>query len=316
MSICDIMIILEGCKMRILITGGTNGMGKGVAKALSSEGSDNHEIIILCRSEKLGLSTIKELEELSGKHKISMVLCDLAKLKEVKNAIRQIQNTYDYLDGIFINAGIGYAPNRVVTEDDMVAHFQVNYLAQFMLTLNLLELLEKSEAGGRVIFNATRSGKIYWDDLQMEKKWSYEAGIHQAMVAKRMLLNKLHRLYSNKESKLSFIGFEIAETVWTNQIEIIPIYMKTVATIMKFFGKFITIDECGSIIAPLFTEDKRMSQQRSGTFITWKNNCFQPLNEEDQVLDFDNQNHLWEISLELCSDEKTIQISEELHAKQ
>lgn len=301
--------------MRILITGGTNGIGKGVAKVLASDGRDNHEIIILCRSEKLGVSTIKELEGLNENHKVSIVLCDLTKLKDVKNAITQIQNTYDYLDGIFINAGIGYASNRVVTEDGMVAHFQVNYLAQFMLTLNLLGLLEKSETGGRVIFNATGRGKIYWDDLQMEKKWSYEEGIHQAMVAKRMFLNKLHRLYSNKESKLSFIGFEISETVWTNQVEIIPVFMKAVATVMKFFGKFISIEKCGSIIAPLLTEEKVTSQQRSGGFITWKKNHFEELEEKDHVLDFNNQNRLWDISLGLCSDEKTTQISEALHAE-
>jgi len=62
----------------------------------------------------------------------------------------------------------------------------LNYLSQFMLTLNLLDLLEKSENGGRVIFNVTKGGEILWDDIHMEKKWGYEKGIQQAMVAKRM----------------------------------------------------------------------------------------------------------------------------------
>lgn len=302
--------------MRILITGGSNGMGKGLAKALALETQDDHEIVILCRSKELGLSTIKELEELGENHKVSLVLCDLSKLEDVKNATRQIQDTYDYLDGIFINAGIGYAANRVVTEDGVLAHFQVNYLAQFMLTINLLELLEKSQSGGRIIFNATRSGKIYWDDIHMENNWSYEEGIHQAMVAKRMFLSKLHRLYKNKESKLSFVGFEISKTVWTNQLEIIPFYMKAFATMMKLLGTFISIEECGRIMVPLFTEDEALSQQRSSSFITWKNNCFVELDEEDHVLDFNNQDRLWNLSLDLCSDEKTNQISETLHASE
>ncbi len=302
--------------MRLLITGGTNGMGKGVAKVLASEANDSHEIIILCRSEKRGLSTIEELEGINGNHKVSMVLCDLTKLEDVRNAIDQLLNAYDYLDGLFINAGIGYAANRLVTEDHMMAHFQVNYLSQFMLTLNLLKLLEKSEAGGRVIFNATRGGKIHWDDLQMEEEWTYEEGIHQAMVAKRMLLSKLHKLCSRKKVAVSFVGFEISKAVWTNQLQIIPMYMKVIATVMKFLGRFLSIDECGKIISPLLTEDKAVNYQRSGKFITWNKKMFKDLEEEAFVLDSTNQDRLWSISLDLCSDEKTKNISEDLHACQ
>jgi short-subunit dehydrogenase involved in D-alanine esterification of teichoic acids len=38
--------------MKILITGGTNGMGKGVAKVLAGTDNQIHEIILLCRDEK------------------------------------------------------------------------------------------------------------------------------------------------------------------------------------------------------------------------------------------------------------------------
>jgi hypothetical protein len=181
------------------------------------------------------------------------------------------------------------------------------------LTLNLLDLLENSENGGRVIFNVTRGGKIFWDDIQMKKKWSYVNGIHQAMVAKRMFLVKLHNLYRGVSgSKLSFIGFEISQTVWSNQINIIPLYMKTMATIMKFFGTFISIEECGRIMAPLFTEKQEESLNRSGKFITWKKNGFIDMNEDKMVFNQEMQDRLWKNSIELCMDEKTAQIAEKL----
>jgi hypothetical protein len=182
-----------------------------------------------------------------------------------------------------------------------------------MLTLNLLKLLERSEKGGRVIFNVTRGGKIFWDDIQMKQNWSFENGIHQAMLAKRMFLVKLNDLYrGSKGPKVYFIGFEISKTVSSNQLNIIPFSMKAMATVMKFFGTFISIEECGKIMAPLFTEKQEESLKRSGKFITWKNNEFKRMNEEETRFSQEVQEKLWEISLELCKDEKTILIAEKL----
>ena len=299
--------------MKVLVTGGTNGMGKGVAKILAGSDNQAHEIIILCRSKELGEATVKELEAATKNKHISFVLCDLTKLSDVRNVIQEIHHQHTFLDGLFINAGLGYAAKRVETEDGMDPHFQVNYLSQFMLTLNLLDLLEKSEHGGRVIFNVTEGGEIFWDDLQMRRKWDYEKGIHQAMFAKRMFYTRLHNLYGKiNEPKVSFFGFQIPKTVWSNQINIIPFMMKTMATIMKFFGTFISIEECGIIMAPLFTEKQGESLEKSGKFITWKKSKFIELEEDKAVLDKGMKDKLWKISLDLCKDEKTSQIAEKL----
>ena len=295
------------------MTGGTNGMGKGVAKILADIDNQIHEIIILCRSKERGEATIKELKAITKNQKISIVLCDLTKLSDVRSAIQELHSQHKFLDGLFINAGLGYAAERVETEDGMDSHFQVNYLSQFMLTLNLLDLLEKSERGGRVIFNVTEGGEILWDDMQLKQKWNYEKGIRQAMVAKRLFYARLHSLYGKtNESKLSFYGFQIPKTVWTNQISIIPFMMKTMAKIMKLFGTFISIDECGIIMSPLFTEKQEESIKKSGKFITWRKSKFIELEEDKEVFDKGMQDKLWKISLDLCKDDKTAQIAEKL----
>lgn len=156
-------------------------------------------------------------------------------------------------------------------------------------------------------------GEIFWDDMQMNKKWSFEDGIHQAMVAKRMFLAKLNNLHRDiEDSKLTFIGFEISKTVWSNQLNIIPLYMKLMATLMKLFGTFISIEKCGDIMTPLFTENQEESLKRSGKFITWKKNEFIDIKEDFAVLNQEYQDRLWKISLELCADEKTNQIATNL----
>jgi len=299
--------------MRVLITGGTNGMGKGVAKVLAGIDQQVHEVIILSRSKERGEATLNELVDATANKKISVVLCDLTKLSDVRAAIEEIRGQHESLDSIFINAGLGYAPEHVETEDGMDPHFQVNYLSQFMLTLNLLDLLEKSKHGGRVVFNVTETGEIFWDDIQMKNKWGYEDAIHQGMVAKRMFAHRLHNLYTSKEgSRVSFIGFQIHKTVWTNQINIIPFFMKSMARLMKMFGTFISMEECGRIMSPLFTESREESLKRSGKFITWKDDQFPEMKRDDYALNKANQEKLWNISLELCNDEGTSQIAKKL----
>ncbi len=302
--------------MKILITGGTHGMGKGVAKILAGADQHRHEIIILCRSKNAGEATIKEIAKTTLNNHISYVLCDLTKFSEVKNVIHEIHEKHQYLDGLFINAGLGYASQRLETAHGLDAHFQVNYLAQFMLTLNLIDLLEKSPGGGRVIFNVTRGGQIFWDDLQLINLWSYEKAIHQAMVAKRMFLAKLHRLYQETSAPgIAFIGFEIPKPVWTNQLNIIPASMRLMATIMKLFGRFISIDRCGQIMAPLFTENQEDSLKKSGKLITWKKNKFVEIPEDAQALNQLQQDKLWRMSMDLCGDKHTIDLAHNLESK-
>jgi NAD(P)-dependent dehydrogenase (short-subunit alcohol dehydrogenase family) len=298
--------------MKVLVTGGTNGMGKGVTKILAGVDNQIHEVIILGRSKERGEATINELAGITKNNKISMVLCDLTKLSDVRSAIKEIHSQHQFLDGIFINAGLGYAAKRVETVDGMDPHFQVNYLSQFMLTLNLLDLLENSKNGGRVVFNVTKVGEIYWDDMQMKKKWKYDNGVQQGMAAKRMFYNRLHNLSRKKGSKVSFYGFQIPKTVWTNQINIIPSGMRTMAKLAKFFGSFISIEECGTIMSPLFTEKQEESLKKSGKFITEKKKMFIEQKEDEFVFDQGLQNKLWNISLDLCKDEKTNQIAKNL----
>lgn len=299
--------------MRVLITGGTNGMGKGVALALAARDDQRHEIIILGRSMERGASTTRELQALTGNPKISFVHCDLAKLSDVRRAIAEVHAKYESLDGLFINAGLGYAAKREETADGMDPHFQVNYLAQFMLTLNLLDLLERSKEGGRAVFNATFGGHLYWEDLQRKEHWDFEESVHQAMVAKRMFYARLHRiLREDGRSKLSVFGFEIPKTVWSNQINIIPSSMRAMATVARWFGGFISIEECGEIISPLFTEEQTESLKRSGKLITAKRGHFVEKAEDAAVLDPALQEKLWNESLKLCRDEETRRISDAL----
>ena len=86
--------------------------------------------------------------------------------------------------------------------------------------------------------------------------------------------------------------------------------MKAMAKMAKLFGSFISIEKCGMIMAPLFTEKQEESLKKSGKFLTWDKNQFTEKKQDKVVFDKEMQDKLWNISLDLCKDEKTTQIAE------
>ena len=81
---------------------------------------------------------------------------------------------------------------------------------------------------------------------------------------------------------------------------------------MRFLGTFISIEECGRIMSPLFTEEQEESKKRSGKLITWKKGQFVELEQDYDTFDEELLDKLWRISLDLCKDEKTAQIAAKL----
>ena len=299
-----VWFLLQTDAMKILVTGGTHGMGKGVAKALAAQ--PNVELIILGRSEELGKSTCEELARIGSRQRVSFVRCDLTRLRDVRAAIHELRESHASLDAIFVNAGVGYAARRIDTEDGVQEHFQVNYLSQFMLTLNLLDRLEASAHGGRVVFNVTDFGELRWDDLQLKQGWTFERAIGRGMVAKHMFYLRLHQLYAQRRgAQVSCFGFSIPKTVWSNQLNIIPFPMKAMATLMKYLGQFISIERCGEIMAPLFLEEKDACRAKSGRFLTWKHDSFVDVGKSPASPEPAEWERLWNISLDLCGDEQT-----------
>jgi hypothetical protein len=290
--------------MKVLITGGTHGMGQGVARTLVRR--DDVELVILGRSEESLSHIADELSALGGQGRVSTVCCDLARLDDVRRAVDEILQAHPALDALFVNAGLGYAPERVETEDGWLEHYQVNYLSHFMLTLPLLERLEASTVGGRVIFNVTDHGELDFDNLQLSEGWTFENAVGVGMVAKHMMLLRLHQLYAARpEPRVSMVGFSIPKMVWSHQIDIIPLLMRAPATLMKWLGQSFSIDECGELMAPLFVDDVTTTQARAGRLLTHKDGAFvdvDSLPAREVPADWER---LWNISLEQCADPRT-----------
>ncbi len=88
---------------RILITGGTKGIGKGIAAVLLKEG---HKVAITGRSEE---SLKESVEELSTISKDILGICsDVRQYENEQDAVKKINEVWGGLDVLVANAGLGH----------------------------------------------------------------------------------------------------------------------------------------------------------------------------------------------------------------
>lgn len=136
--------------MRIVVTGGSSGVGKATAGALAAAG---HSVLIACRTIP---KAQRAAAEMAGDVEIRHL--DLADL----TSVRRFAASLDFVDVLVNNAGVmGQALPR--TTEGFEAHMGTNYLGHFALTCLL-----GSKIRNRVISVGSAShvfGHIRLDDL-------------------------------------------------------------------------------------------------------------------------------------------------------
>ncbi len=126
----------------ILITGASSGIGKAIAKALSSY---NCKLILLSRRIEI-LSSIKENSK-NGKAEIQIEKCDVSNKQEVKNVFEKIFKQYGTIDLAILNAGVGHPVKLDDFNSDLADEtFKVNVLGMIYCIEQLLpSFLEKKK---------------------------------------------------------------------------------------------------------------------------------------------------------------------------
>lgn len=172
-----------------IVTGATSGIGRETAKTMASLGAT---VVIPYRNSTKADSLKEEILHISKNAKLDFIQCDLASLQSIRDFARVFQNRYSQLHLLINNAGI-WETKRKLSQDGIEMNFAVNHLAPFLLTNLLLDLM-KSSAPARIInvaSEAHRQGKIYFDDIEMEKKYSSLRSYGQSKLANILFTKKL-----------------------------------------------------------------------------------------------------------------------------
>ncbi|MFD2200513.1 SDR family NAD(P)-dependent oxidoreductase [Shivajiella indica] len=138
---------------RILVTGASRGIGKGIAEQLSASGA---ELLLHFNNN---LDAAKELQE-SLTNPSHLVQCDLSNLEAVKGLIPKLIATYGKIDAIVNNAGIAISvPDNAPTDDwtyIWLKTMDVNINALAIITKEFIEHARENK-NGRIINISSRA---------------------------------------------------------------------------------------------------------------------------------------------------------------
>jgi retinol dehydrogenase-14 len=175
----------------VLITGGTGGIGRAAAIGLASMGA---RVGITGRDQARAELAAEAISRESGNPAVDVFVADMSSQAEIHRLADEVLSAYPRLDVLLNNVG-GFWAHRHVTADGLEHTFALNHLAPFLLTNLLLERLTAS-APARIVTvssGAHAMGKIDFDDLLGEAKYSGQQAYNQSKLANVMFTYELAR---------------------------------------------------------------------------------------------------------------------------
>jgi NAD(P)-dependent dehydrogenase (short-subunit alcohol dehydrogenase family) len=171
-----------GDERTIVITGATDGLGKGLASELAPAGG---RLILHGRDEGKGRALIEELAP-KATGELVWRRADFSSLEDVRDLGDQLLDE-ERIDVLVNNAGIGTAEpgggERLGSEDGFELRFAVNYLAPFLLTRLTLPLIERTEQARIVNVSSAGQAPIDFDDVMLERGYSGVQAYCQSKLA-------------------------------------------------------------------------------------------------------------------------------------
>jgi len=188
----------------IVITGGTSGIGQGLAQAFAHYVHGGAHIILVGRNRVAADAIIASLPK-STMSTYEFIYCDVTLMKNVHVLARELSDRLPKINFLVHCAGVLGLKGRKETEEGIDRKLASRYYSRWALTNDLLPLLRKAhdadeDASVVSVLAAGHGSKIDLEDLGLKKKYSgtkamlQSASYNDLMVAVSDLLFFLKKI--------------------------------------------------------------------------------------------------------------------------
>jgi NAD(P)-dependent dehydrogenase (short-subunit alcohol dehydrogenase family) len=175
----------------VVVTGANSGLGLHTATGLAGAGA---HVVMACRDPGRGAAALDRVRQASDQTRVELASLDLADLSSVRRFAEEVVSRHQSLDALVNNAGVMAIPHRR-TADGFEMQLGTNHLGHFALTgLLLPALLARPDARVVTVSSAAhRVGRIDFEDLQGERRYSRWGAYAQSKLANLLFAFELHR---------------------------------------------------------------------------------------------------------------------------
>lgn len=132
----------------VVVTGGSRGLGLGIAKRLISEG---YRVLVIARSQSKEMLEAQAKAEISSPGSFVILPFDLAEVEKIPSLIAQVRKKYGQIFGLVNNAGISFeGPLATMPISQIEQLVRVNTISPIVLTKYVLRGM-MSDGGGRIV---------------------------------------------------------------------------------------------------------------------------------------------------------------------
>jgi NAD(P)-dependent dehydrogenase (short-subunit alcohol dehydrogenase family) len=174
----------EHRSLTVLVTGATDGLGRGVAIEIAKRGAT---VLVHGRDEQRIAATLTEIERAAPNSRARSYRADLSSLAQTRALAQQLLAAEPRLDVLINNAGIGATvpggPSRQESKDGHELRFAVNYLAPFLLTRLLLPVLRRSTPARIVNVSSIGQQDLDFSDVMLQRDYSGSRAYRQSKLA-------------------------------------------------------------------------------------------------------------------------------------
>lgn len=177
-----------------VVTGGTDGIGKEIARGLANAGC---RVLLVGRDTRKGGRAARELQGAKHQADVRFVAADLSLVSEADRLAEEIAFHFPTVHCLVHCAGVvrGW---RELTPEGVELNFAVNFLGRFALTQKLLPSLKAAAQPGStarmvIVGGAATNGKIQFQDVNLTRNFGMLRVVSQFCRANDLFTEELAR---------------------------------------------------------------------------------------------------------------------------